>query len=330
MELDRLKRRSFITLLGGAVTWPVSARAQQPEMPVIGFLNSETPGGWAPMATAFRRGLSEAGFAESRNVVIEYRWARGQNDRLPGLAAELVSRKVAVIVAAGTSSAVAAKAATTTTPIVFSSAADPVALGLIASLNRPGGNVTGVTNLGVELVQKQLEVLHEVVPTATVVAGLINPTFPGSEGQSKDLQMAARTLGLQLHVLQASTERDLDAVFATMVELRAGALVIGPDAFFLGHRDLIAELATRHAMPTIFYLREFAAAGGLMSYGVSVTDGYRLVGIYTGRILKGEQPSDLPVQGSTKFELVLNLKTAKALGLTVPPTLLARADEVIE
>jgi putative tryptophan/tyrosine transport system substrate-binding protein len=325
-----MRRRDFIAGIAGAVAWPLEGRAQQREMPVIGFLNSETPGEWAPMATAFRRGLSETGFAENRNVAIEYRWAQGHNDRLPGLAAELASRKVAVIVAAGTSSAVAAKAATTTTPIVFSSAADPVALGLVASLNRPGGNVTGVTNLGEELVQKQLEVLHEVVPTATVMAGLINPTFPGSEGQSKDLQMAARTLGLQLHVLQASTERDLDAVFATMVELRAGALVIGPDTFFFGHRDLIAELATRHGMPAIYYLREFAAAGGLMTYGVSVTDGYRLVGIYTGRILKGEQPSDLPVHQSTKFELVLNLKTAKALGLEIPPTLLARADEVIE
>jgi putative tryptophan/tyrosine transport system substrate-binding protein len=241
-----MNRREFIAGLGGGAVWPMVVRAQQQALPVVGFLNGETPGEWAPMAAAFRRGLSEAGFTESRNVAIEYRWAQGQNDRLPSLAAELVSRKVAVIVAAGTSSAVAAKAATTTTPIVFSTATDPVALGLVASLNRPGGNVTGVGNLGAELVQKQLEVLHEAVPTAAVIAGLTNPTFPGSDAQSKDLRMAARTLGLQLDVLQASTERDLDAVFATMVELRAGALVIGPDTFFFGHRDLIAELATRH------------------------------------------------------------------------------------
>ena len=271
-----MRRREFIAGLGATTTWPIAARAQQREVPVIGFLNSETPGEWAPMATAFRRGLDEAGFAESRNVAIEYRWARGQNDRLPALAAELVSSKVAVIIAAGTASAVAAKAATATTPIVFSTSTDPVALGLVASLNRPGGNVTGVANLGAELVQKQLQVLHEVVPTATVMAGLTNPTFPSSEGQSKDLRMAARTLGLQFHVLQASTERDLHAVFAMLIELRAGALVIGPDTFFLGHRDLIAELATRNGMPTIYYLREFASAGGLMSYGVSVTDGLDL------------------------------------------------------
>jgi putative tryptophan/tyrosine transport system substrate-binding protein len=326
-----MRRRAFITLLGSAAAaWPLAARAQQPPLPVIGFLNSETSAGWAPMVTAFRQGLSEAGFVEGRNVTIEYRWAQGQNDRLPVLAAELVRRRVAVIAAAGTPSALAAKAATTTTPIVFSTATDPVAIGLVASLNRPGANVTGVTNLGVELVQKQLEMLHHLVPAATIAAGVVNPTNPNAETLSGDLQAAARKLGLQLHVLHASTARDLDMVFATVVQLRAAALVVGPDTFFFSRRDLIAELATRHAMPTIYYLREFAAAGGLMSYGVSVTDGYRQVGIYAGRILKGEQPSDLPVQESTKFELVINLKTAKALGIDVPLHLQQLADEVIE
>jgi putative ABC transport system substrate-binding protein len=263
-------------------------------------------------------------------LAIEYRWAEDQIDRLPALAAELVRVPVSVIAAAGTSSAVAAKASTTMIPIVFSTAADPVALGLVASLNRPGGNVTGVTNLGVELLQKQLEMLHEFVPTATSVAGLLNPTFAGSQTQSKNLQAAARKLGLQLHLLYASAVRDLDMVFETMLRLQAAALVICPDAFFASRRDQIAELAVRHAIPTTYHFREFAAAGGLMSYGPSATDGYRQVGIYAGRVLKGEQPAVLPVMQSTKLELVINLKTAKRLGLDVPVFLLERADEVIE
>jgi putative tryptophan/tyrosine transport system substrate-binding protein len=324
-------RREFISLLGGAVVaWPLAARAQQPAMPVVGFLNSQSPGVYAPMAAAFHQGLSEIGFVEGQNVAIEYRWAQGRSDRLRALAAELVRRHVALIVAAGSSSALAAKAETTTLPIVFSAAVDPVALGLVASLDRPGGNVTGVTNLSVELVQKQVEMLHELVPTATVTAALLNPTFPGSESQSRDLQAPARKLGLELHVLHASTERDFEPIFAAMVQLRAGMLVIGADPFFFGHRDQIAALAIRHRMPAIFFLREFATVGGLMSYGPIVTESYRQVGIYAGRTLKGEKSADLPVMQSTKFQLVINLNTAKALGLEIPPTLLARADEVIQ
>jgi len=275
--------------------------------------------------------LSETGFVEGQNVAIEYRSAEGQNDRLAALAAELVRRRVAVIAAAGTPSALAAKAATKRIPIVFSTAADPVAIGLVANLNRPGGNITGVTNLGTELVQKQLEMLQRLVPTVTIMAVLINPTSSSlAESTAKDAQAAARKLGVRLHLLHASTASDLDGVFATMAQLRVGAFVVGPDAFFFSRRDQIAELAIRYAMPAIYYVREFAAAGGLMSYGVSVAGGYRLAGVYVGRILRGEQPGDLPVQGSTKFALVINLKTAKTLGLEVPPTLLARADEVIE
>ena len=319
-----IARRTSLATLGSASVWPRRARAKPP-MPVVGFLSGQTSSGYAPMAAAFRQGLSKQGFVEGRNVAIEYRWAENQIDRLPALAAELVRRPVAV-----TSPALAAKASTTTIPVVFSTAADPVALGLVASLNRPGGNVTGVTNLGVELLQKQLEMLHQFVPTATTVAGLINPTFPGSETQSRDLESAARKLGLQLHLLHASAVRDFDMVFETMVRLQAAALVICPDAFFASRRDQIATLALRHAIPTAYHFREFAAAGGLMSYGPSAADGYRQVGIYAGRILKGEQPALLPVMRSTKLELVINLKTAKRLGLDVPLFLQERADEVIE
>jgi putative ABC transport system substrate-binding protein len=327
-----VKRREFITLLGGAAAaWPLAARAQQPALPTVGWLSSETPeGGYGLMAAAFRQGLSEAGFVEGRGVAIEYRWAQGQIDRLPALAAELVRHRVAVIAAAGIVSTRAAKAATTTIPIVFSVGADPVAMGLVASLNRPGGNLTGVANFTIELGPKQLELLHELVPAVTVMAVLVNPNLPVAEGQARDLQEAARTLGLVLHFLHASTERDLDAVFAKMVGMGVGALAIAADPFFLSRREQIIALASRHSLPAVSPWREAAVAGGLMSYGTNDVYGYRQVGSYAGRILKGEKPADLPVQQSTKFELVINLKTAKALGIEVPLSMLMRVDETIE
>jgi putative ABC transport system substrate-binding protein len=283
------------------------------------------------MADAFRQGLSEAGYVEGRNVVIEHRWAEGRNDRLPVLAADLVRREVALIIAAGTAATLAVKAATTTIPIVFSIATDPVAEGLVASLNRPGGNATGVTYLGTELVQKQVEKLRDMVPTARVMAILVNPSNPViAEPATKDAHAAARTLGLQIHVIHASTERDVDTAFASLVQLGAGALVISPDPFFISRGGQIAALAIRHAIPAIFLFRGLAASGLLMSYGPSITDGYRRVGIYAARILKGERPSNLPVQQSTKFDLVINLTTAKVLGLDVPTHLQQLADEVIE
>jgi ABC-type uncharacterized transport system substrate-binding protein len=326
-----MRRREFITLLGGAVAWPLAARAQQPAMPVVGFLSSGSPDAVLDFLPAFRQGLSEAGYVEGRNVAIEYRWAEGQYDRLPALAEDLARRQVtAIAVPSSTSAALAAKASITTIPVVFGTAGDPVRTGLVASLNRPGGNFTGVTSLNAEVEPKRLELLHELVPTATTIALLLNPTGRFAGNPTKDVQTAARTLGVELHILHASTERDFDAAFARLVQLRLGGLVIGGDAFFTSRLEQLAALSARHAVPTIYQYREFAAAGGLMSYGSSITDQYRMVGIYTGRILKGEKPSDLPVQQTTRVELFINLKTAKSLGLTFPITLLARADEVIE
>ena len=327
-----MRRRDFITLIGGAAaTWPFAARAQQPPMPVIGFLSNASPDLYAIRLRAFRQTLKEAGYVEGQNVAIEYRWAEGQNNRLPALAAELVDRHVDVIAAAGgTPSAVAAKAATASIPIVFAVAVDPVKIGLVASLNRPGGNLTGITNLNAEVGPKRLELLRELIPTATSVALLVNPTSPVAEPFTRVMQAAAHTLGLQLHVLQASTEQDFDKVFGALVQLRAGALVISPDVFFNTRSEQLATLSLRHAVPAIYQYHEFAAAGGLMSYGSDETEYYRLIGIYAGRILKGEKPADLPVVQATKVEMILNLKTAKALGITVPLPLLGRADEVIE
>jgi len=327
-----IQRRKFLaTLLGGAAAWPLAARARQPAMPVVGFLNGGTADGYAPMVAAFRQGLNEAGYVEGRNVAIEYRWAGGQYDRLPSLAADLVQQKVTVIAATTTPATLAAKAATSTVPIVFTTGGDPVELGLVASLNRPGRNLTGVTNLNVEVVPKRLELARELFPGATTVALLVNPANPVAATVSKDLQAVADTLGVRLHVLHASTEADFEAAFATAVQLRAAALVItAADPVFGSYAAQLGALALRHRVPAIYQYREFAAAGGLMSYGGYTTDTYRLGGVYTGRILKGEKPADLPVVQSTKVELIINLKTAKALGLTVPLTLLGRADEVIE
>ena len=325
-----MRRRQFIALLGGMATaWPLTGRAQQPAMPVVGFLNTGSHEGYAPMVIAFRQGLKETGFVEGRNVAIEYRWADGQYDRVAAMVAELIRVQVAVIVA-NTPANLAAKAATTTVPIVFTIAGDPVEMGLVASLSRPGANLTGVTSSSVEVMPKRLQLARELLPSATTIPVLVNPTNAAVETQLRDLQTAARTLGLQLHILHASNERDFDAVFATLVQLRAGALMIGSDAFFNSRSDQLAALALHHGVPAIYQYRRFATAGGLMSYGSSLTESYQQAGVYTGRILKGEKPADLPIQQSTKVELIINLKTAKTLGLTVPATLLRRADEVIE
>jgi putative ABC transport system substrate-binding protein len=325
-----MQRREFLTLLGGgAAAWSFAARAQQHGMPVIGYLGSESPDQWVPRLRAFRQGLGEAGYVEGRNVAIDFHWAESQLDRLPPLAADLVRRQPTVIFASPGLSALAAKAATATIPIVFTSGIDPVESGLVSSLSRPGGNLTGAYNLVRALEPKQLELLHELVPTATTIACLLNPTNPIENRSTETLQGAARSLGLQLVLLQANSERDFDAAFASLLQQRAGALLMsGP--LFNGRVEQLAGLTLRHAVPAIIANRQFAVAGGLASYAGSIEDNHRIAGIYIGRILKGEKPADLPVQESTKVELVLNLKTAKALGIIVPITLLGRADEVIE
>jgi putative tryptophan/tyrosine transport system substrate-binding protein len=326
-----MKRREFVTLLGGAtMAWPLSIRAQQPGMPVIGFVSTASPrGGYERSLSAFLKGLNESGYVDGRSVAIEYRWAEGQNDRRPSLVADLVQRKVNVIAAPTTPAALAAKAATESIPVVFTTIADPVQIGLVTSLNRPGGNMTGVTLLSVEVGPKLLELLHDLVPKTTIMALLVNPTNPNVETQSRNLQAAALKLGLQAHVVNASAERDFDAVFAKLHELRT-ALMISQDPLFNAQSEQLAALSVRHEIPAIYVNREFAAAGGLMSYGASQVDAWRQAGTYVARILKGEKPADLPVVQPTKFELVINLKTAKALGLAVPPMLLTSADEVIE
>jgi putative ABC transport system substrate-binding protein len=327
-----MKRRDFITLLGGAATaWPLATRAQQPAMPVIGILSTGARESDDIRLGPLRQGLLETGYVENRNVSIEFRWAEERPDRLPSLAADLVRRRVDVIAAIGApTAALAAKASTATIPIVFGTGVDPVEVGLVASLNRPGGNLTGVTNLSVELAAKRLELLHKCVPWVTIVALLVNPDNPNTEPQSRDSQLAARALGLELVVLHARSEHDLDVVFERLAELHVGALAIAGDGFFNSHAAQLAARALAHTMPVIYQFREFAAGGGLMSYGSSLADQYHLVGLYTGRILKGEKPGNLPVVQPTTFEFAINLKTAKALNIDVPPTLLAIADEVIE
>jgi len=326
-----MRRREFIALIGAATVWPLAAApAQQQTTPVIGFLNAAPAERWALYSTGFLQGLSETGYIEGQNVTIEFRWAEGHYDRLPGMTTDLVRKKVTVIAATGTPAALAAKAATEVIPIVFETAGDPITLGLVASLNRPGGNVTGVTQLNSELVPKRLGLLHDLIPTAKVIGLLVNPKDVRTETQSRDMQEAAHVLGLQIHVLKASTDREVDAAFADLVKSRAGALIVGTGEFFNTRREQLAALAARHRVPVIYQYRLFVPAGGLMSYGASLTDAYRLAGNYTGRILKGDKPTDLPVARPTKFELIINLKTANALGLTIPPGVLAIADEVIE
>jgi putative ABC transport system substrate-binding protein len=329
-----MRRREFIALMGGAAAalsllWPRAARAQQ-RMPTIGYLGTASLERERKLIAGFHRGLAETGYVEGRNVAIEYRWAEDQNDRLPALAADLVRRQVAVIVTGTTPAALAAKAATQTIPIVFSVGSNPVEMGLIASLNRPGGNLTGVSGLNIDIFAKRLELLHELAPAATQIAVLVNPTNPNTEPSLREAQVAARVLGVRLSVLNVSSESELDRAFAMLVGQRAGALLAHGDSIFSAYRDRLIALAARHAVPAIYQFREFAVAGGLMSYGTDLTDEYRQVGVYTGRILKGDKPADLPVQQATRFETVLNLKTAKALGLTVPTSTLLRADEVIE
>jgi putative ABC transport system substrate-binding protein len=324
-----MRRRELILLLGGALTVGRALRAQQKTMPVIGYLGSGSPGPYAPFVAAFQQGLRETGYVEGQNLAIEYRWAAGRYDRLPALAADLVGRKVAVIVT-GNPGIQAVKSATSTIPIVFTAVSDPVGKGFVASLARPGGNLTGFAVINNELTPKRLELLSELVPQASVIALLVNPHSPTAEGVIRDVQEAARTKGVQLAVLRAGTESEIDAAFASLVQLQAGGLVIAGDPFFAGRIPQLVTLTLRDAVPAIYAWRDFPAAGGLMSYGSSLTDAFRQAGIYAGKILKGAKPADLPVQRPTKFELVVNLKTAKALGITVPPSILTRADEVIE
>ncbi len=330
MTILRVTRREFVAALGSAAAWPVVSRAQQPAMPVVGFLSGVSPGPFAQRLAAFRQGLNETGTAEGRNVAIEYRWAEDQYDRLPALVTDLVSRKVAVIVAYTDAAAFAAKAATRTIPIVFISGSDPVGGGIVPSLNRPGEGITGVSWFGVDLVPKQLAMLHELVPNAAVIALLVDLNAPNAASYVSRVRAAAPTLQLQLIVLNARTASDIDTAFASLVQKRAIALVVGAGAFLVSRRDQIIALAARYRIPAIYGFREYSADGGLISYGNDTRDAFRRAGIYTGRILKGAKPSDLPVDRSTKFELVINLKTAKSLGLIIPPSLLARADEVIE
>jgi putative ABC transport system substrate-binding protein len=326
-----MRRREFISLLGCAAVWPLGARAQQPAMPVIGFLRSSSAAASTQFVTAFHQGLKEAGFVEGQNVAIEYRWADNQLDRLPALVADLVGRNVAVIAATGGSSSVlAAREATATIPIVFTTGSDPVRDGLVASLNRPGGNVTGVVFFTSVLGGKRLELLHQLVPNATMIGMLVNPNTAETERERNDVQAAAQAIGQQLIILDVNSERDIETAFVTFVQRGAGALLVGSGPDLLSHREQLVALAAHHALPAGYNFRDFVVAGGLMSYGTSIADSYRQVGVYAGRILKGEKPADLPVMQSTKFEFVLNLKTAKTLGLTVPPKLLALADEVLE
>jgi putative ABC transport system substrate-binding protein len=326
-----MKRRKFITLLGGTViAWPFAARAQQPAMPVIGFLDPRSPDGMTERLRGFRQGLKDTGYVDGENVAIEYRWAEGQNDRLQALADELVRRRVAMIAAFGIVAANAAKAATTTIPIVFAVAVDPVRLDLVASLNRPGGNLTGVNIFTTELVTKRLELLHELVPGAVRVAVLVDPAYPDTEVMVRDLAAAARAMGLQIQVFNATTSREINAAFASLVRERPDALFVGGEPFLNSRRVQLVNLASRHAIPTTYALRDSAEVGGLMSYGPNIVDAFRQAGVYTGRILKGAKPADLPVVQASKFELVINAETARMLGIEIPPTLLARADEVIE